>query len=109
MRTPEHPADAQGAGPQPQHPHRQLRAMLKVGFIGFGGGSALIPVMERELVNDRGGLTEQEFVRDTVIANITPGALPVKLAALAGLRVRGPLTGLVSAIAVALPSTALTV
>lgn len=107
MRTPESTADADGAAPQ--HPHRQLRSMLKVGVIGFGGGSALIPVMERELVNDRGGLTEQEFVRDTVIANITPGALPVKLAALAGLRVRGPLTGLLSAIAVALPGTALTV
>lgn len=107
MRTPENPSDAPDSAPP--HPHRQLWSMLKVGFIGFGGGSALIPVMERELVNDRGGLTEQQFVRDTVIANITPGALPVKLAALAGLRVRGPLTGLLSAIAVALPGTALTV
>ena len=33
--------------------------MLKVGSIGFGGGSALIPVMERELVNERGGLSDQ--------------------------------------------------
>lgn len=107
MRTPETPSDA--PDPVPSHPHHQLRAMLKVGFIGFGGGSALIPVMERELVGRRGGLTEQEFVRDTVIANITPGALPVKLAALAGLRVRGPLTALVSAVLVALPGTALTV
>ena len=107
MRTPHTtPAEADGS---PSGRHRQLLSMLKVGVVGFGGGSALIPVMERELVNTRGGLSEAEFVRDTVIANITPGALPVKLAALAGLRVRGPLTSLASAVAVALPGTALTV
>ena len=81
--------------------------MLKVGVIGFGGGSALIPVMERELVNDRGGLRERDFVRDTVIANITPGALPVKLAALAGVRLGGAGLSVVSAFAVALLTVAL--
>ncbi len=97
--------------PAEAHPsrHRQLPAMFKVGIIGFGGGSALIPVMERELVNDRGGLDERAFVQDTVIANITPGALPVKLAALAGVRLGGAWLGAASAFAVALPGSALTV
>ena len=64
--------------------------MLKVGMIGFGGGSALIPVMERELVSGRKALSEQLFIQDTVIANITPGALPVKIGALSGLQLGGP-------------------
>lgn len=87
---------------------RHLAAMLKVGVIGFGGGSALIPVMEKELVR-HGRLSEGEFVQDTVIANITPGALPVKLAALSGARLGGSRLSAASAVVVALPGTAATV
>ncbi|MDZ8172929.1 chromate transporter [Microbacterium xanthum] len=83
---------------------RHLGAMLKVGVIGFGGGSALIPVMEKELVG-AGRLDEGEFVKDTVIANITPGALPPKLAALSGLQLNGSAAALTGALAVALPGT----
>ncbi|WP_210480155.1 chromate transporter [Naasia sp. SYSU D00948] len=90
-------------------PHRQVPAMLKVGFIGFGGGSALIPVLEKELVTPHGGLTEKTFVQDTVIANITPGALPVKIAALSGIQLGGPVLATASAVAVALPGAAITV
>lgn len=83
-------------------------AMLKVGTIGFGGGSALIPVMERELVRP-GRLSEAEFLRGTVISNLTPGALPVKLAAVSGIQLgRGASAG-AAAILVALPGSLLTV
>lgn len=84
-------------------------SMLKIGTIGFGGGSALIPVMEKELVRNRGFLDEGAFTLHTVIANITPGALPVKLAALAGGRTRSATAGLMSAVAVALPGSVATV
>lgn len=83
--------------------------MLKVGVIGFGGGSALIPVLERELVGRHGGLDERTFTQDTVIANITPGALPAKLAALSGVQIGGPVTAVLGAILVSLPGAALTV
>ncbi|MAP62655.1 MAG: hypothetical protein CMH34_02695, partial [Microbacterium sp.] len=82
--------------------------MLKVGVIGFGGGSALIPVMEKELVG-AGRLDEDEFVKDTVIVNITPGALPPKLATLSGLQLNGSAAALAGALAVALPGTVATV
>lgn len=83
--------------------------MLKVGLIGFGGGSALIPVMEKELVGKPGGLSAHDFTQHTVIANITPGALPVKLAALSGVQLRGPVSAVLSALIVALPGTAITI
>ncbi|WP_345580887.1 chromate transporter [Tessaracoccus lubricantis] len=83
-------------------------SMLKVGTIGFGGGAALIPVMEKELVG-RGTLDERTFGTHTLIANITPGALPVKLGALAGAEAGGWLGSLQSALAVALPGAAATV
>lgn len=79
--------------------------MFTVGSIGFGGGSALIPVMESELVAKRRFLDEPTFTTHTIVANITPGALPVKLAALAGERLGGPLYALLSAFTVALPGT----
>lgn len=89
--------------------HRQLASMLKVGVIGFGGGSALIPVMERELVTSHGGLSEKTFAQHVVIANITPGALPVKLAVLSGIQLGGATLATASALVVALPGAALTV
>ncbi|MDO5676390.1 MAG: chromate transporter, partial [Propionibacteriaceae bacterium] len=85
-----------------------LGSMLKVGTIGFGGGAALIPVMEKELV-DRGALDDKTFGTHTLIANITPGALPVKLGALAGAHTHGWLGSVLSALAVALPGTFATV
>lgn len=84
-------------------------SMLKIGTIGFGGGSALIPVMEKELVRDRGFLDHRAFTLHTVIANVTPGALPVKLAVLAGGRARSATAGVLSAVSVALPGSLATV
>ena len=89
-------------------PLKHLLSMAKIGVIGFGGGSALIPVMERELVRP-GGLRDEEFTQDTVIANVTPGALPVKLAALSGAQLSGSTAAASGAIAVALPGALITV
>ena len=49
--------------------------MLKIGFIGFGGGSALIPVIEDEVVEKDKIVSEEEFNDDVMIASITPGAV----------------------------------
>lgn len=84
-------------------------ASLKVGATGFGGGSALIPVMEREFVERRRLLGEKLFTAHTVVANITPGALPVKLAALAGTRSTKAWASTLAALAVALPGAFATV
>ncbi|RRD45947.1 hypothetical protein EII42_09465 [Tessaracoccus sp. OH4464_COT-324] len=88
---------------------RLLVASLKVGATGFGGGSALIPVMHREYVQRHKLLGEDVFTAHTVVANITPGALPVKLAALAGTQSRRIWASLVAACAVALPGALATV
>ncbi len=84
-------------------------SMLKVGTIGFGGGSALIPVVEKEVVHRRGYLDERTFTSHTVIANITPGALPVKLGALAGAHTGSVAASVLAALAVALPGAFATV
>lgn len=87
-----------------------VRSMLKelfgLGCIGFGGGSALIPVFKERLV-DTGKVDEDEFESAVAVACITPGALPVELASGIGLRAHGAIGALAAAAAFALPGVAL--
>ena len=57
-----------------------ITTMLKIGFIGFGGGTALIPVIEEEIVEKNKVVTEEQYNNEVMIASITPGALPVEIA-----------------------------
>ena len=86
-----------------------LQCMLKIGFLGFGGGSALIPVFEKEVVTKRKWLTKEEYAQDVLAATITPGALPVEIAAGIGKRLGGSIGMLLSAICVAFPGAFMTI
>ena len=83
--------------------------MLKIGFIGFGGGSALIPVIEDEVVEKDKIVSEEEFNDDVMIASITPGALPVEVATGIGRQASGLKGMAAAATAIALPGALLTV
>ena len=80
-----------------------LLSMLKVGCIGFGGGSALIPVIEDEIITKQQLDTKKNYDQDVVVASITPGALPVELAASLGKRNFGSKGMFLAALAMALP------
>ncbi len=82
---------------------------LKVGTIGFGGGSALIPVVEQEMVHNKKMLDDEEYLTHTVVANITPGALPVKLGTSIGFLHGGVSGSLLGAYGMAIPGAFLTV
>lgn len=84
-------------------------SFIKIGTIGFGGGSALIPVVEKEVVTEKGWINEEKYIEYTVAANITPGALPVKLGASTGQELRGSAGAFVGGIATALPGVIFTV
>lgn len=62
-----------------------LKAFFKVGAIGFGGGTALIPIIEREVVQKNNLVTKEDFANDMVIQGITPGAFPIKSATSLGI------------------------
>ena len=88
---------------------KALASFFKIGCIGFGGGSALIPIVEAEMVTRRKAISIEKYTEHTIVANITPGALPVKLGALIGYDISG-LKGMVAgASAIALPGVAVTV
>jgi chromate transporter len=82
--------------------------MLKIGIIGFGGGTALIPVIEDAVTREHPFVSKEDYDRDVVAAAITPGALPVEIAAGLGKSVAGPGGMLLSSLLMALPGCLLT-
>lgn len=77
-------------------------------MIGFGGGSALIPIVEKEVVEEKKAISKLDYLKHTVVANITPGALPVKLGATCGYQLKGIPDALAGAYGVMLPGVLLT-
>lgn len=84
-------------------------SMLKIGTIGFGGGNALIPVIEEEVVDRQQIVSKREYDEDVVAACITPGALPVEIAAGVGSQTFGWRGMLFAASLMALPGVVLTI
>lgn len=79
---------------------------LKIGFLFFGGGYLVIPVMHRELVENLHWLTEREFIDGTAISQLTPGPVAV-LATFAGYRVGGVAGALIGTFSAFLPGSLL--
>ena len=82
-----------------------LATMFKIGCIGFGGGTALVPVIESEVVYEKKLIDKEEYTKDVIVANITPGALPVEVAAGVGRKVCGMPGMLLSALLMGMPGT----
>ncbi len=82
--------------------------MTKVGCIGFGGGSILIPVIESEVVDKHQFDTKENYNKDVVVASITPGALPVEIAGSFGRRNFGWQGMLLGSVGIAFPGALLT-
>lgn len=87
---------------------RLLVAFLKIGSIGFGGGMAVISLMEREFVGKRKLLAADEFVHGVGLGQIL-GSFAVNAAFFIGYRLLGTLGGILSATVFLLPSAALVV
>lgn len=64
-------------------------SFFKVGTFTIGGGYAMIPLMQRELVERHRWLDEEEFVDGVALAQSMPGVFAVNMAALTGQRLCG--------------------
>ncbi len=73
-------------------------SFLKIGTFTIGGGYAMIPIMEQELVDRRHWMSRDEFLDQLALSQSMPGVLAVNMATGLGYRLRG-LRGAVSAIA----------
>ena len=77
---------------------------LKIGAFTFGGGFAMLAILDREVVDKHGFLTHDEFMDLVVIAESTPGPVAINAATYAGYRVKGVLGSAAATLGVVLPS-----
>ena len=77
---------------------------FKTGLFTFGGGYAMISILEEELVTNKKWITTQDMLDMLVIAESTPGVIAVNTATSVGYRVRGVLGAILATLGVVLPS-----
>ena len=65
----------------------------KVGVMTFGGGYAMLPILQREVVEHKGWATEEELMDYFAIGQCTPGVIAVNTATFIGQKHRGWLGG----------------
>ncbi|MDA8088738.1 MAG: chromate transporter [Nitrospiraceae bacterium] len=75
---------------------------LKIGFVFFGGGFVLVPILQQKL-EALGWLTPKEFIDGVAISNLTPGPIAV-LATFAGFRLHGVTGALAATLALFTPT-----
>ena len=76
----------------------------KVGVMTFGGGYAMLPILQRELVENRGWTTEKELADYFAIGQCTPGIIAVNTATFIGRKRAGNIGGIVTTLGVVAPS-----
>ena len=76
----------------------------KVGVCTFGGGYAMLPILQREVVEKKGWATEEELTDYFAIGQCTPGVIAVNTATFIGQKYAGNLGGTIATLGVVFPS-----
>ena len=76
----------------------------RIGGLTFGGGYAMLPILQREVVEKRGWATENELSDYYAIGQCTPGIIAVNVATFIGNKRKGVLGGIIATFGVVFPS-----
>ncbi len=76
----------------------------KIGVCTFGGGYAMLPILQREVVEKRAWSTDEELTDYFAIGQCTPGVIAVNTATFVGYKLRGNLGGILATLGVVFPS-----
>lgn len=79
-------------------------SFFKIGSFTLGGGYAMIPLIQQEVVNKKGWLKESEFVEMMAIAQSAPGPIALNTAIFVGYKARGVKGVIFSSLGTILPS-----
>ena len=79
-------------------------AFARVGVLTFGGGYAMIPMLEREIVDRHGWATNEELMDYYAVGQCTPGVIAVNTATFIGYKTAGNIGGIVATLGVIFPS-----
>ena len=77
---------------------------LKIGFFGFGGGYAMLPMLQKEIVDDRKWATNDELLDYYAVGQATPGIIAVNTATFVGYKVKGIWGAFFATLGVVFPS-----
>lgn len=77
---------------------------LKIGLFTFGGGYAMISLIENNCVEQKKWITHDEMMNITVIAESTPGPIAINCATFVGYKIKGLLGAVVATLGVVIPS-----
>lgn len=77
---------------------------FKIGAFSFGGGYAMLPLIEEEIIVNHGWMTKAEFIDIIAISEMTPGPIAINTATFLGYKISGVPGSIVATFAVALPS-----
>ena len=76
----------------------------KMGVMTFGGGMAMLPILQREVVENKHWATEEELTDYYAIGQCTPGIIAVNTATFIGQKYKGIAGGIVATLGVVFPS-----
>ena len=76
----------------------------RVGVCTFGGGYAMLPILQREVVEKKGWATDEELTDYFAIGQCTPGVIAVNLATFIGRKYKGIPGGILATLGVVFPS-----
>lgn len=79
-------------------------AFFRIGAVTFGGGYAMLPILQREIVENKGWATDDELMDYYAIGQCTPGVIAVNTATFIGRKYRGIVGGIVTTLGVVSPS-----
>lgn len=76
---------------------------LKIGAFTFGGGYAMIPIIQREIVENKKWITDDDILEIIAIAESTPGPIAINSATFVGYRVGGFVGAMLATLGVVIP------
>jgi len=76
----------------------------KVGVMTFGGGMAMLPMLQREIVKNRGWATDEEMLDYYAIGQCTPGIIAVNTATFVGYKKKGIPGAILATLGIVFPS-----
>ena len=79
-------------------------SFARIGALTFGGGYAMIPLLEREIVDRHHWATEEELMDYYAVGQCTPGIIAVNVATFVGYKIAGNLGGVIATLGVVAPS-----
>ena len=79
-------------------------SFLKIGAFTFGGGYAMIPLIQKEVVEDKKWLTDEDVADVIAIAETTPGPIAINAATFVGYKAKGVIGALAATLGVVIPS-----